>query len=64
MDAKELRGKDAAALEKEVQDLLKAHFSLRMQRATQQLQDTSQLRKVRRDIARTRTILAEKANAK
>jgi large subunit ribosomal protein L29 len=64
METKELRAKDAAALNKELQDLLKAQFSLRMQKATQQLQDTSQMRKVRRDIARVRTLLTEKATAK
>ncbi len=64
MELKEMRGKDAAALNKELQDLLKAQFSLRMQKATQQLQNTSQLRKVRRDIARVRTVLTEKAAAK
>jgi large subunit ribosomal protein L29 len=42
-------------------ELLKAQFSLRMQHATQQLSDPSQLRKVRRDIARVRTVLNEKA---
>jgi large subunit ribosomal protein L29 len=56
----ELRGKDVAALEKEVADLLKAHFGLRMQKATQQLANNSQLGKTRRDIARVKTILAEK----
>lgn len=60
MKASELRGKDVAALEKEVTDLLKAHFGLRMQKATQQLGNHSQLGKVRRDIARAKTILAEK----
>ncbi|MFG6448660.1 50S ribosomal protein L29 [Roseateles sp. BYS180W] len=60
MKASELRGKDVAALEKEVTDLLKAHFGLRMQKATQQLSDTTQLGKVRRDIARAKTILAQK----
>jgi large subunit ribosomal protein L29 len=64
METKELRAKDITALSKELQDLMKAHFSLRMQKATQQLQNTSQLRKVRRDIARVRTVLAEKAVAK
>ena len=64
MKASELRAKDVAALEKEVSDLLKAHFGLRMQKATQQLQNTSQMRKVRRDIARVRTVLNEKAAAK
>jgi len=60
MKASELRAKDVAALEKEISDLLKAHFVLRMQKATQQLSDNTQLGKTRRDIARARTILAEK----
>lgn len=60
MKASELRAKDVAALEKEISDLLKAHFGLRMQKATQQLSNTSTLRQTRRDIARARTILAEK----
>ena len=60
METKELRAKDAAALDKELQELLRAHFSLRMQKATQQLNDASQIRKVRRDIARVRTVMAEK----
>jgi large subunit ribosomal protein L29 len=63
MKASELRGKDVAALEKEVSDLLKAHFGLRMQKATQQLTNNSQLGNTRRDIARTKTILAEKKRA-
>lgn len=64
MKASELRDKDQAALNKELSDLLKAQFGLRMQLATQQLQNTSQLKKVRRDIARVRTVLTEKANHK
>ena len=64
MKAFELRDKDQAALNKELSDLLKAQFGLRMQLATQQLQNTSQLKKVRRDIARVRTVLTEKANQK
>jgi large subunit ribosomal protein L29 len=64
MEAKEIRAKDATALNKELQDLLRAHFSLRMQKATQQLQNTSQLRKIKRDIARVRTVMAEKVAAK
>ncbi len=60
MKASELRDKDTAALEKEVSDLLKAHFGLRMQRATQQLSNHSQLGKTRRDIARAKTVLREK----
>ncbi len=60
----DLRKKDAAQLDKELEDLLKAQFSLRMQKATQQLSNNSQVRKVRRDIARVRTIMREKAVAK
>jgi large subunit ribosomal protein L29 len=60
MKASELRGKDTAALEKEVSDLLRAHFNLRMQRATQQLTNHAQLGKTRRDIARVKTVLAQK----
>jgi large subunit ribosomal protein L29 len=60
MKASELRTKDVAALEKEVSELLKAHFGLRMQKATQQLSNNTQLGKTRRDIARVRTIIAEK----
>jgi large subunit ribosomal protein L29 len=64
MNVKEMRAKDAAALTKELQELQKAHFSLRMQKATQQLQNTNQIRSTRRDIARVRTVLAQKATAK
>ena len=60
MKASELRAKDIPALEKEVTDLLKAHFGLRMQKATQQLTNHSQLGKTRRDIARAKTVLAQK----
>jgi len=60
----DLRKKDKAQLDQELQDLLKAQFSLRMQKATQQLTNNSQIRKVRRDIARVRTIMREKAVAK
>ncbi len=60
----DLRKKDKAQLDQELQDLLKAQFSLRMQKATQQLSNSSQIRKVRRDIARVRTIMREKAVAK
>ncbi|MBW6495069.1 MAG: 50S ribosomal protein L29 [Burkholderiaceae bacterium] len=63
MNAKELRAKDEVALNKELTDLLRAHFSLRMQVATQQLSNTSQLRKTQRDIARVRTVLRQKAIA-
>lgn len=57
--AAELRQKDVAGLEAEVKSLQKAHFGLRMQKATQQLGNTNTLRTTRRDIARAKTILAE-----
>lgn len=60
MKASELRGKDQVALQKELNGLLKAQFGLRMQIATQQLSNTSQLKKVRRDIARVKTVLNTK----
>jgi large subunit ribosomal protein L29 len=60
MKATELQGKDKAALQKELNDLLKAQFGLRMQIATQQLSNTSQLKKVRRDIARVKTVINQK----
>ncbi len=66
--AAELRNKDVAGLENEVKDLQRAHFGLRMQKATQQLGNTGTLRITRRDIARAKTILtqkrAEKTSAK
>ena len=60
MKAAELRKKDVAGLQAEVKELQKAHFGLRMQKATQQLNNTSTLRLTRRDIARAKTILAQK----
>ena len=57
MKATELRGKDQEALQKELNELLKAQFGMRMQIATQQLGNTSQLKKVRRDIARVKTVM-------
>jgi large subunit ribosomal protein L29 len=61
MKASELRAKDGADLQKELEGLLRAQFGLRMQLATQQLSNTSQMKKVKRDIARVRTIMREKA---
>ena len=61
MKANELRAKTGDELNKELHELLKAQFGLRMQLATQQLGNTSQMKKVRRDIARVRTMLKEKA---
>ena len=64
MKASELTGKSAEELTTELQSLLRAQFALRMQKATQQLTNTSQIKKVRRDIARVRTFLNQKAQAK
>jgi large subunit ribosomal protein L29 len=61
MKPSELRAKSSDELSKELHELLKAQFGLRMQLATQQLGNTSQITKVRRDIARVRTVLKEKA---
>ena len=63
MNTTELRQKDVAGLEAEVKALQKAHFGLRMQKATQQLNNTATLRTTRRDIARAKTILVEKKSA-
>ncbi|QHI99084.1 50S ribosomal protein L29 [Xylophilus rhododendri] len=62
--AADLRQKDVAGVEAEIKDLQKAHFGLRMQKATQQLTNVRSLRITRRDIARAKTILAEKQAAK
>jgi large subunit ribosomal protein L29 len=64
MKANDLRQKSDADLTKELLELRKAQFSLRMQLATQQLTNSSQLGKVRKDIARVKTIQREKAAAK
>ena len=60
MKPSELRAKDGTELQKELESLLRAQFGLRMQLATQQLSNTSQLKKMKRDIARVRTIMKEK----
>jgi large subunit ribosomal protein L29 len=60
MKASELRQKDVAALQTEVKALQKAHFGLRMQKATQQLGNLASLKSARRDIARAKTILVQK----
>jgi large subunit ribosomal protein L29 len=62
MKAAELRVKSVDDLKNELTELLRAQFSLRMQIATQQLSKVDQIGKVRRDIARVRTVLAEKAS--
>ena len=56
-----MKAKSVEELNTELVELLKAQFSLRMQAATQQLANTSQLNKVRKDIARVRTFMREKA---
>jgi large subunit ribosomal protein L29 len=61
MKASELRAKSGEDLTKELHELLKAQFGMRMQHATQQLANTSQIKKVKRDIARVRTVMREKA---
>ena len=63
MKAAELRQKDVAGLQAEVKALQKAHFNLRMQKATQQLTNLATLRSTRRAIARAKTILAQKQAA-
>ena len=64
MNTTELRQKDADGIKAEIKALQKAHFGLRMQKATQQLGNTNQLRETRRSVARAKTILAEKQAAK
>ena len=63
MKTSELRQKDAAGLQTEIKELQKAHFNMRMQKATQQITNTATLRTARRDIARAKTILVEKQSA-
>jgi len=60
MDAKELRGKSAAELTEELLKLRKEQFALRMQRATGQSPKPDQFTKVRRNIARLKTVQREK----
>jgi large subunit ribosomal protein L29 len=60
MKSSELKNKSVADLQQELLSLSKEQFGLRMQVATQQLSNTSQLNKVRRNIARVKTVLTEK----
>jgi large subunit ribosomal protein L29 len=60
MTAKELREKSIDDLKKELLDLLKEQFNLRMQKANEQLNRHTQLKSVRRNIARVKTIINEK----
>ncbi|HBA09568.1 MULTISPECIES: 50S ribosomal protein L29 [Methylotenera] len=61
MKATDLRAKSVEELNAELIELRRAQFSLRMQVATQQLNKVDQLGKVRKDVARVKTVLAEKA---
>lgn len=63
MKATELRVKSVDELNAELIELRRAQFSMRMQLATQQLNKVDQIRKVRRDVARVRTVLAEKSKS-
>ncbi len=63
MKAQDLREKSVEELNTELLKLLKEQFNLRMQAATGQLQQTHTLKAVRRDIARVKTVLTEKAGA-
>jgi large subunit ribosomal protein L29 len=62
MNSKELRGKSADELSKELVDLLREQFNLRMQKGTGQLARPHQMKEVRRNIARVKTVLREKAS--
>ena len=64
MKSKDLQTKDLSALNSELTELLKTSFKLRMQKGTQQLQKTSQLGKVKRDIARVKTFITQKTAQK
>lgn len=63
MDASELRNKTEAELQLELDGLLREQFNLRMQKGTGQLSRPDQVKKVRRNIARIKTVLNEKAKA-
>ena len=61
MKASELKQKDVEALQQELHGLLREQFNLRMQRGTGQLSQPHRMKVVRRDIARVKTVLNEKA---
>ncbi len=63
MKATELKEKSVEELNAELLNLLREQFNLRMQHTTGQLEKTDQLKKVRRNIARVKTILTQKADA-
>jgi large subunit ribosomal protein L29 len=63
MKASELRSKSVEDLQKELIELRKAQFGLRMQMATQSLTKNSEIQRVKREIARVHTVLTEKSKA-
>ena len=63
MKASELRGKSVEELQKELLELRRAQFGLRMQLATQSLSKNSEIERVRRQIARVHTFLNQKSKA-
>ncbi len=60
MNITEMRSRDSSALREELTNLLHEQFNLRMQKGTGQLNQPNELRRVRRDIARIKTLLNEK----
>jgi large subunit ribosomal protein L29 len=63
MNTKEMRAKSADELNKELLELRNAQFKLRMQAATQQLTKTSEIQRLKREVAQVKTVLTEKARA-
>ncbi|GLQ30473.1 50S ribosomal protein L29 [Litoribrevibacter euphylliae] len=61
MKASELREKSSEELQQQLLDLLRDQFNLRMQKSTGQLSQTHLLTQVRKDIARVKTVLNQKA---
>ncbi len=61
MNTKELKALDAEGRQKELAAMLREQFNLRMQKATGQLANTANLKKVRRNIARLRTVMNQKS---
>lgn len=59
MKADELRSKNEQELQQQLEELLREQFNLRMQQGVGQLARPSQMRAVRRDIARVKTIMSE-----
>lgn len=63
MKANAMRNKNVADLQQELEGLLREQFNLRMQKGTGQLSRPDQVKKVRRNIARVKTIMSEKTRA-